>query len=478
MPYRIIVADKDPISLPTVSNMFENEDLQFSGVASAGELKKTIKTSAPDLIILNSLLSDTPNWQSVQKIVSGIRASRDFAAVRILVMSGDSGSPRSTELNVVGVDGCIDKPIDGSVLRHAVQSLLGISNTSHLEEDDEDITLEFENDWAAVDEPGASGESGLEPQAESNSHVLNLPHADALSSANGTQFHDVDIPADDGNGIYELSKEESGVERFQDASSWLDTFHEPLSREPLDTMGKTTEDSTLADLEFVPGAYDSATSENIVPPELPATDELDVGDFETHRIPDLDSGSVSSPTGHMSPHLPAPASLDDQRRAEILSQTRSILCEALPSRDEISAILEKHVASLMPSKDELTATLEAAIERVVHREFRTLDSISKKKTFRQGEINLDGDEEDLPPDGSTDLEPITGADLIPDRFVSAEPLRGSADDVSLEKYLKGAVPGRDEIAELINASIAHVIVEAVERVVREQIEKITSDLSS
>ena len=108
MPYRIIVADKDPGARSTVSGLLQAGDNAFTEVSGSGELKRAIKDHRPDLIIINALLSDAPGW----KIVPRIKESKDYANIPILLLTGDPGSPPPSELHSSGADAYLPKPID------------------------------------------------------------------------------------------------------------------------------------------------------------------------------------------------------------------------------------------------------------------------------------------------------------------------------------------------------------------------------
>src|SRR5208337_2610767 len=119
MSYRIVVADKDPQSREAVTRFLVQEDNEFINVSSSGELKEAIKNQKPDLIILNSVLSDAPGWRLVQRI----KSSRDFAHIPVLLMTGDPGGPQPAEAHSSGADGDLSKPIDGATLNETVGSL-------------------------------------------------------------------------------------------------------------------------------------------------------------------------------------------------------------------------------------------------------------------------------------------------------------------------------------------------------------------
>lgn len=145
MSYRIVVADKDPQSREAVAQSLAADNI-FVGVSSSSELKKQIKAEKPDLIILNTVLQDSPGWHAVHQVVKGIKSSRDYGDIPVILVTGDPGGPSSAEAREAGADGYLSKPIDGSHLKQAVQSLLGLSTTTTVHDENEEILIDFADD--------------------------------------------------------------------------------------------------------------------------------------------------------------------------------------------------------------------------------------------------------------------------------------------------------------------------------------------
>lgn len=142
MSYRIVVADKDPVSREAVRRFLAQQDAEFVSVSSSGELKQAIKSHKPDLIILNALLSDAPGW----KISERIKGSKEYGDVPVLLMTGDPGSPSADQARTSRADGYLTKPIQGSALTRTVASLLGTSAIGVGEGDDEELVIDFSDD--------------------------------------------------------------------------------------------------------------------------------------------------------------------------------------------------------------------------------------------------------------------------------------------------------------------------------------------
>ncbi len=139
MSYRIVVADKDPRSREAVARFLVQEDNEFINVSSSGELKEAIKRQKPDLIILNSVLSDAPGW----RLVSRIKGSKDFSHIPVLLMTGDPEGPPPAEARSAGADGYLSKPIDGTTLKDTVESLLGLRTNGPATTSDDEIMIDF-----------------------------------------------------------------------------------------------------------------------------------------------------------------------------------------------------------------------------------------------------------------------------------------------------------------------------------------------
>ncbi|MBM3298504.1 MAG: response regulator, partial [Deltaproteobacteria bacterium] len=196
MSYRIVVADKDARSREAVQRFLVAEDNTLVGVSTSGELKQAIKAAKPDLIILNSVLQDSPGWHAVHQVVKGIKGSKDYGSIPVLLMTGDPGSPPPAEVKSVGADGYLSKPIDGNALKQTVRSLLGIAPaTATVKDEDEEILIDFAEDDSgdmteellamsniALDAEEASTEVGDTVEIDTGTLVAELDHPGEPSS--------------------------------------------------------------------------------------------------------------------------------------------------------------------------------------------------------------------------------------------------------------------------------------------------------
>ncbi|MBI4961723.1 MAG: response regulator [Desulfomonile tiedjei] len=309
MSYRIVVADKDPRSRDEVARYLLAQDNEFINVSSSGELKQAIKSQKPDLIILNAVLEDAPGWRLVTKI----KDSKEYANIPILLMTGDPGGPPPAQVHSTGADRYLSKPIDGTVLRRAVDSLLGISSSDVVEDADEEILIDF------TDED--SGDMTEELLAMSN---VAMQHDDGGTSVGdtveidtGTLVAELDHPGEAGEETYEdtvrLNLEDMGLEDELDEGNSFEPTIELISDIPAETPGvdeealdlKPDSDETLPDFSTIDSQHAS--------PEYAGKDSVTV-DMDVDELGlelDSEEAEESLPTGQS-------VDLDDTEIGQIL----------------------------------------------------------------------------------------------------------------------------------------------------------------
>ena len=271
MSYRIVVADKDPASREAVTRFLSEQDSEFISVSSSSELKQAIKGQKPDLIIMNAVLSDAPGW----RIVPRIKGSKEFAEVPVLLVTGDPGSPAPSEVQSVGADRYLTKPIDGSSLKSTVESLLGIGEAPGAAEDEE-IVIDFDDD-----------ESG-----EMTEDLLDLSSAAIDEEEPSTDVGDT-VEIDAGT----LEEEIDEIGEFDEDDGYGDTVKlnlDDMELEDQDTDGTEFEPT----IELVPEAptelYESSDEMVAGPQEIPAPDTGEGG------LPDFDSVTRDTRAGRKS----------------------------------------------------------------------------------------------------------------------------------------------------------------------------------
>lgn len=411
MPYRIIVADKDPVSRETLSRFFEASDYQLLGVRSATELKQQIKTLKPDLVILNSILEDTPGWHAVRKIVSGIKTSRNYSDVPVLLILGDPGSPSATELQESGADGYLRKPLDEKAVRSSVESFLEIPSKDQDDNHDDDIMIDFDDDDS--EDSGTDSEALTDAIKQAGEPAVDLEHRsdiEPVSLVEEPGHRGVTHPDDFYGNEFDLNLEDIGVPDELDAVISPYSSSGPVSSIPINELERRVQDLPDLDVETVPVVYDL---DMIVP------DDKKPQVLTQQRVPNEDT--LKGPSDSNSMKL----SLSEDHTREIFVDTHQalppytkdfvddfsrIISGTLPSRDEILSRIDQSIVTLMPSKEEVSSALKAAIAGTVENLF--------------------------------------------------------------------SEPEREEVMALLREEIEHKLLDTIEKVIREQIEKITSDIST
>jgi DNA-binding response OmpR family regulator len=415
MSYRIVVADKDPRSRDEVARYLLAQDNEFINVSSSGELKQAIKTNKPDLIILNAVLEDAPGWRLVQKI----KDSKDYADVPVLLMTGDPGGPPPAQIHSTGADRYVSKPIDGTALRRAVESLLGIGTSEIVEEGDEEILIDF------TDED--SGDMTEELLAMSNVAMQHeeMPTAvgDTVEIDTGTLVAELDHPGEAGEDTYEdtvrLNLEDMGLEdELDDGGSFEPTIELisdiPAEAPDVDEEGpemKPEGDETLPD--FSTASADSGTLEYAGKDSV--TVDMDVDDLGL----EVDSEEVddSLPTGKSDR-----IDLDDTEIGQILEvqEPSKVITSKDLLIDEDSVV--KEGAAEVETTDADVIDLEEDTEL---REIE-IEELEPVHAGEEAKLDLDLEEAETEPVESLEMEQMAKEDL------EEVTLEESPEDLSLD----------------------------------------------
>jgi len=413
MPYRIIVADKDPVSRETLSRFFEASDYQLLGVLSATELKQQIKTLKPDLVILNSILEDTPGWHAVRKIVSGIKTSRYYSDVPVLLMLGDPGSPSATELQESGADGYLRKPLDEKAVRSSVESFIEIPSKDQNENYDDDIMIDFDDDDS--EDSGTDSEALTDAIKQAGEPAVDLEHRsdiEPVSLVEEPGRRGVTLPDDFYGNEFDLNLEDIGVPDELDAVISPYSSSGPVSTIPINELERSVQNLPDLDVEPVPVVYDL---DLIVPDDKKSQgltqQQQGVPNEDTIKGPsDSNSMKLSLSEDHTREVLVEAHQALPPYTKDFVDDLSRVISGTLPSRDEILSRIDQSIVSLMPSKEEVSSALKAVIAGTVENLF--------------------------------------------------------------------SEPEREEVMALLREEIEHKLLDTVEKVIREQIEKITSDIST
>ncbi|MDQ1238170.1 MAG: hypothetical protein QG577_355, partial [Thermodesulfobacteriota bacterium] len=204
MPFRIIVADKDSTTSSVLTEFFSSSHVQFVHVQTAADLKKAIKTQNPSAIVLDPLLTDLPNWQAAHKIVTAVKNSQEYKNVPIIILGGDPGGPTLSQLQSLGADTYLNKPLEKQTAVSALESFLKSTQPFHVEMNGEDIVIDFDDD----DEDDEAGPSFTEIHSEQ----LELKSGEQQSIRREGEVSDLTVSEDTrdldvlrtSNGAYDL----------------------------------------------------------------------------------------------------------------------------------------------------------------------------------------------------------------------------------------------------------------------------------
>jgi len=114
---RLLVVDDDPDVRRALVRMLEEEGYRASAVASGGEMKAALATSAPDLVLLDLMLTGEDGLE----VLADVR--RHFEVPVIIVSAKMSESDRVLGLRL-GADDYVVKPFSGPELSARVATVL------------------------------------------------------------------------------------------------------------------------------------------------------------------------------------------------------------------------------------------------------------------------------------------------------------------------------------------------------------------
>lgn len=154
--------------------------------------------------------------------------------------------------------------------------------------------------------------------------------------------------------------------------------------------------------------------------------------------------------------------------------------DALPSRELLSSILERRIEEAVPAKEELTAGLREALERRIQTSIS--DGHVKEAVMR---LLPDSDQllsaiirEALP---RRDRFQETLSSALAQAVQNSLPERVWVESVSrglFDEKTKGLLPDREQIVALLREEIQSKMLSTVEKIIRQEIDKISSGLST
>lgn len=119
----VIIVEDDP----NVASFLETTltvDHETRLVTNGAEALQLLEHVTPDLVVLDIRL---PGVSGVD-VCRRIRSEKRLSSAKLLIVTGYPDSPEMQEINQIGVDALLKKPITPHRLRRAVRQLLGGEN--------------------------------------------------------------------------------------------------------------------------------------------------------------------------------------------------------------------------------------------------------------------------------------------------------------------------------------------------------------
>ena len=117
MDKKILVIGNDVQTEALLSQAFSGSDFQVLIISGNGSTVSPSGLLGPDLIIFDSLLPDTPGWNTLRQI-------RQLSPVPIIVLSDVEDSQVRIKSLDLGADYCLSKPVDLDELQARISVLL------------------------------------------------------------------------------------------------------------------------------------------------------------------------------------------------------------------------------------------------------------------------------------------------------------------------------------------------------------------
>ena len=117
MEKKILVIGSDVETEVLLSRVFSGSDFQVLIISGNGSSVSPSGLIGPDLIIFDSLLPDTPGWNTLRQI-------RQLSPVPIIVLSDVEDSQVRIKSLDLGADYCLTKPVDLDELQARIGVLL------------------------------------------------------------------------------------------------------------------------------------------------------------------------------------------------------------------------------------------------------------------------------------------------------------------------------------------------------------------
>ncbi|MBP9950818.1 MAG: response regulator [Cypionkella sp.] len=115
----LVVEDEDNIAL-ALDYLLTREGYEHDRIANGGDAIERIRTSRPDLVLLDVMLPEVSGYEICQTM----RMDPALADVKILMMTARGSAIERRKGLALGADGFISKPFELKELRDEVRRLL------------------------------------------------------------------------------------------------------------------------------------------------------------------------------------------------------------------------------------------------------------------------------------------------------------------------------------------------------------------
>ncbi|MGC8908378.1 MAG: response regulator [Desulfomonilaceae bacterium] len=479
MPFRIVVADKDPQTAADLTHIVADRDIECLHVETAAELKQAIKSQNPSLIMLAPVLKDTPHWRAAHKIVSAIKTSRDYAQTPVVVLTGYPNGPSESQLHTLGADAYLSTPLDSAETLRLLESFSGASAAPSTQIDDDDIIIDFDDDEEEIesyveDKPveltsHSEGALQMDEAVESGDELAASPEPELGEElklgSEDQEFTDLPFQMDAGGEEVEtLDTFEQGSLEYADIPRASPEQPLELIQEPLDVVdaGKPAEESPDLLGDFTPELAEPPEPEHSVLFYRPAAPQ----DMPEERIEDKEV--LLSTLQSILPDKDA-----------ILHRLTQTIADALPRREELLTLVSQRIDASLPSREDL---IKAVAERVPP---SLQVGVSQSEPI-PATCSSESCSELIHPRPKEPPAPIPRTSEEGRTKTSLETPKASASDLTVDGLVRNIIheridqimPDRDQILQWIRNEIEARILDTVERIIRQKVEEITADTAS
>jgi DNA-binding response OmpR family regulator len=478
MPFRIVVADKDPQTAAELTHIVADRGIECLHVDSAAELKQAIKSQNPSLIMLAPLLKDTPHWRAAQKIVAAIKKSRDYAQTPVVILTGHPNGPSESQLQTLGADAYLSTPLDSAETLRVVESFSGAPASPSTQIDDDDIVIDFDDDEEEAESYVEDKPMELTSHSERTLQIDEAaPPSDDLSESprveiseelqrgsEGEESTDLSFQMDTvGEEVETLDALEHGSLEYADVPTGYPEQPLELIQEPFDVVesGRQEDDSSDLLRDFSPESDEPPEPEHSAPlyqHEAPQVEPLSVEDKEVllstlqRILPDKDA---------------------------ILDHLTQTVAAALPRREELLTLVSERIDASLPSREEIMTAVAQRLPPSLHTGASQIEPMAESSSAGSATELVEPYLEEPP-------ATIRQASDEAAAKTSPQTLRATSSDLTVDSLVRNIIherideimPDRDQILQWIRNEIEARILDTVERIIRQKVEEITADASA